>query len=49
MNHQQELCSVPFFLRKSGKNRSGFFWKPEGFFEITGEEFTVPLSNQTKR
>ena len=49
INHEQELPSVPYNLRKLRKNRgNGFYWKPSGFFEITGEELRVPLSNDKR-
>jgi predicted RNA-binding Zn-ribbon protein involved in translation (DUF1610 family) len=49
MNHEQDLPRVPYNLRKLQKNRGkGFFWKSSGFFEVTGEELRVPLSNHKK-
>ena len=45
LNHQQDLPDISYDLRKLGKNRSGFFWKSDGFYELTGEELTVPLPN----
>lgn len=42
-NHDIELPDVPYELRMLRKNLRGFYWKPEGFFELTGEAITVPL------
>ena len=44
LNHQQDLPDVPWSLRKLNLNRKGFYWKPEGFFSLTGEEIIVPRS-----
>jgi transposase len=44
-NHEQDLPTVPIALRMLRRNLGkGFLWKPNGFFEITGEALTVPLS-----
>jgi predicted RNA-binding Zn-ribbon protein involved in translation (DUF1610 family) len=44
-NHEQDLPKIPFELRRLRKNLGeGFLWKPNGFFEMAGEEFTVSLS-----
>jgi len=43
-NHSIELPDVPFSLRKLKLNRKGFYWKPEGFFALTGEKITVSPS-----
>ena len=45
LNHQQDIPDVPWDLRKLKLNRSGFFWKSDGFFSLTGEKLTVSLSN----
>lgn len=43
-NHEQELPDIPTYLRKLRRNLGkGFYWKLEGFFELTGEEIRVPL------
>ena len=34
-------------LRKLKLNRKGFYWKPDGFFYLTGEELAVPPSQKT--
>ena len=44
-NHEADLPAIPFGLRGSGRNLGkGFLWKPEGFFTMAGDEFTVPRS-----
>lgn len=43
-NHEQELPSIPKQLRNLKLNLKGFFWKTNGFWSLSGEEFTVPLS-----
>jgi hypothetical protein len=43
LNHEVDLPDVPYGLRILKLNRKGFFWKSEGFFNLEGEEFTVPL------
>jgi len=46
LNHQHDLPDVPHALRKLNLNRKGFFWKSGGFYDLTGEEFTVPLTRK---
>ena len=46
-NHSIELPDVPSSLRKLKLNRKGFYWKPDGFFYLTGEELAVPPSQKT--
>lgn len=48
LNHELELPKIGYSLRMLRKNLKGFFWNLDGFFELTGEEFTVPLSDQNK-
>ena len=48
LNHEVELPEVPFELRDLKLNRKGFFWKPDGFFNLDGEELTVPLCPRTQ-
>ena len=48
-NHEQDLYYLSWELRKfiqsNHKNYgSGFYWQPNGCFDITGGEFRVPLS-----
>ncbi len=44
-NHEQNLPDVPFTFRGSKMNLGdGFRWLESGFFSMTGEELTVPLS-----
>ena len=45
VNHTHKLPTVSFNLRRLKLNLNGFFWKPNGFFNSTGEEIRVPLSN----
>lgn len=45
INHEVNLPDVPFWLSNLHLNKTeGFFWKPEGFFKVNGEEFRVPHS-----
>jgi len=46
LNHQHDLPDVLYGLRRLNLNRTGFFWRPEGFYGLTGEELTVPLSRE---
>jgi transposase len=48
LNHEIELPEVSYEMRNLNLNRSGFFWKPEGFFNLNGEVFTVPLNPSIK-
>lgn len=43
LNHQQDLPDVFHNLRRLNLNRSGFFWKIDGFYSLTGEKFIVSL------
>ncbi len=43
LNHQQDLPDISYELRKLRKNLVGFFWRSDGFYELTGEEITVSL------
>jgi len=43
LNHQQDLPDIPYGLRRLNLNRSGFFWKTDGFYDLTGEELIVSL------
>jgi len=47
INHEVELPDVPIWLSILHLNRTkGFFWKPEGFFGVDGEELRVPHSQE---
>ena len=46
LNHAIELPDVPFGLRMLNLNKSGFFWKPDGFYDLTGKELTVPCPTE---
>jgi len=48
INHAEKLPDVPIVLRKLNLNHKGFFWKPKGFYALTGEALTVPFSNVIK-
>lgn len=48
LNHEAELPDIPTWLRVSKLNRTGFFWKPEGFFGLDGVELRVPLDTTIK-
>ena len=43
LNHQQDLPDISYDLRKLNLNRLGFFWKSDGFYNLTGEKLTVSL------
>ena len=45
LNHEIELPSIPIVIRNLKMNIKGFFWKPNGFFSLDGEEIAVPLSS----
>lgn len=45
-NHEQDLPDIPYALRKSGMNLGGFFWKPDGFFTLDGQELESLLPQQ---
>jgi hypothetical protein len=48
LNHEAVLPDIPRWLRVSKLNRTGFFWKPEGFFGLDGVELRVPLDTSIK-
>ena len=42
LNHKIKLPDIPVAIRKLKINRgNGFFWKPDGFYLFSGQEFTV--------
>jgi len=42
-NHEIKLPDIVDFIMSTRMNRtSGFFWKPEGIFDLVGKEFRVP-------
>jgi len=41
-NNSIDLPQIPWWLFNSGKNKSGFLWKVDGFFEPDGRELRVP-------
>jgi len=43
LNHEIELPDISYDFRKLNLNRFGFFWKPDGVFDLTGQELTVPV------
>jgi transposase len=44
LNHSINLPNIPFAFRKLNLNRKGFFWKLDGFCDLTGMALTVPFS-----
>ena len=47
LNHECELPDVPVWLSSLHLNKtSGFFWKPEGFFDVNGKELRVPCTEK---
>lgn len=44
-----DLPEIPYNLQKSKINRSGFFWKEDGFFDLTGRhlEFLPPVEDKS--
>ena len=47
LNHETELPEVPIWLSNLRLNKTcGFFWKPQGFFDVSGKEFRVPYSEE---
>ena len=48
INQEIELPDVPFWLSSLHLNLTeGFFWKPDGFFSVSDEEFRVPHSEKS--
>lgn len=47
-NHAITLPDFPVSLRRLKLNRKGFYWKPEGFFNLDGSELRVPNSPKEK-
>ena len=47
INHEIDLPDIPTWLMMLKLNRAGFFWKPDGFFDINGVEIRVPLGATT--
>ena len=46
LNHEIELPPLPYDIRQMKLNISGFRWNPEGIFNLSGEELTVPQANK---
>ena len=47
LNHEAELPEIPIWLSNLHLNKtSGFFWKPEGYFDVDGRELRVPCSEK---
>ena len=42
LNHQADLVELPFGIRHLKLNKSGFFWKEFGLFDINDQELIVP-------
>ena len=42
MNNEIALPEIPNWLRSSKLNKTGFYWKPTGFFSFAGEEIMSP-------
>jgi DNA-binding ferritin-like protein (Dps family) len=40
------LFVLPYGFRERRLNLRGFFWKPEGLFDASGQEFTVPVVSE---
>ena len=45
-NHSILLPKLPPGFRSLKLNIKGFLWKPEGIFDLSGKELTVPFSNK---
>jgi len=44
LNHIVDIPEIPYILRKMNLNRTGFFWKENGFFDLSGTSLeSVPL------
>lgn len=48
INNEEYLPQIPNWLRSSKLNISGFYWKPEGFFNLEGEEIMSPSFVESK-
>lgn len=46
MNHEQDLPEVPYELRKMERNKNGFLWKSNGFFDLSGTSLESVLAQQ---
>lgn len=45
INNEVDLPAVPDWLKRSGLSKKrGFYWTPQGFFDLEGVALTVPLS-----
>lgn len=47
-NHEQTLPNIPLKLRLLQLNRSGFYWKENGFYDCNGVELESHLPQQQK-
>ena len=48
LNHEATLHDIPVCLRRLNLNRTGFFWKEDGFYDLDGVQFTVELGPENK-
>lgn len=44
LNHEIDLPDIPIDLCREKRNRKGFYWLPEGFFDLSRVELRVPLT-----
>jgi transposase len=49
MNNEIALPEIPNWLRSSKLNKTGFYWKPTGFFSLAGEEIMSPSFTESSR
>ena len=45
-NLSKDLVKLPIGIRQMGLNRTGFFWKEDGLFDLSGHEITVRVINK---
>ncbi len=48
MNHRDILCDLPSRFRHLSNKTTGFFWKPNGLFDVNGSVITVPVASKDK-
>ncbi len=48
INNSIDLPAIPYWIRCQELNQAGFWWKPEGLFDLDNQEIRVPDAEQSE-